>query len=308
VLICCSYNSSVYASVYTADYLIVMTTEDMLANNAPSRSLGIDANDPLNQNHTIPGSLEVYGDFLYLSNDTLGRLSSNLYNSAIANNLTRLTASECINNYASAFPTKQGNVILVTNNATQTPYVSAYDTITPLNDVYGGCPARAFDWICNQNMKPGGCTSNPPCSKMRAAIDPDDWRPYGNRIEYCLSQELEEKCNLAINEPIIGVVLAFNLLKCVLLIFTIYRLKAISHTLLTVGDSISSFLQRQDETTKGLCLMSRDDLTGWTNCSQGTVPKPKTLVASKMRWNSAVGGPRWVCLSLLYVFHCTQSH
>jgi hypothetical protein len=44
-------------------------------------------------------------------------------------------------------------------------------------------------------------------------IDPNDWRPFGNNIEYCLSQTIEEKFNMALSEPVIGVVLAFNLLS-----------------------------------------------------------------------------------------------
>ena len=158
MLTCCSYNSSVYSSVYTSDYLIVMATEDSIASNATSHSLGIDSNDPWYYNYSLPGPTYFYGNediLLDITNDTLGILSSNLYASAVAQNLTRLNASECISDYATTFPTKQGNLILVTNNATQTPYVTAYDTIAPLNDVYAGCPAKAFDWICNQEVQPG---------------------------------------------------------------------------------------------------------------------------------------------------------
>ena len=135
---------------------------------------------------------------------------------------------------------------------------------------------------------------------MVTDINPNDWRPFGNKVEYCLSQTIEEKCNLALNEPVIGVVLAFNLLKCLMMFYIICLMKAAPQTLLTVGDSIASFLRQKDETTKDLCLMNRKDLTEWKNSINGTTPKPKTLLAPpRRRWNYVVGASRWVCLIAL---------
>jgi hypothetical protein len=85
----------------------------------------------------------------------------------------------------------------------------------------------------------------------------------------------------------------------------IYRIK--ETPLLTIGDSIASFLQQHDETTKGLCLMSMDQLKEWKNSLGGTIPKPKNLVSSRRRWNSVVGASRWSCLFLPQVLYSCRS-
>lgn len=274
---------------------MVMTTEEMLSSQAPSQ-------EPFGFNSTHnpygPYRDDIDNNIQDITNDTLRALTSNLYASAVAQNLTRLNTSECIKSYATPFPQRQGNLILVANDSTNTPYVAAYDSLFAIDNEGFGCPADPFNWICNQILlqDPRSCDQRPTCLQTVSTIDPDDWRPFkGNKIEYCLSQTIEEKCNLALNEPIIGVVLVFNLVKCILLVWTILLLGKEHSNLMTIGDSIASFIRSPDETTRDMCLMSRDDLKQWKNSS----PTPKPLVTARRRWNSAASKSRWTCLVLL---------
>ena len=277
-----------------------MTTEDVFAKNASSNTLGIDPNNPwLNDTQSVVGYYWPVDDGAMTTNYTLVNVSSALYGSAVAGNLARLNVSECMTTYATTFPTRQGNLILVTNNATWTPFVYVYETMTPVQDMNAGCPAVAFDWICNQLPKQsGGCHASKPCSGRLSELDADDWRPFGNKIEYCLSQVAEEKCSLSLNPPLVIVVIIFNLAKAVLLLITVWTVK--ENPLITIGDSIASFLRSEDKTTKDLCLMGRDELKAWKlSGSQGQKPEPRVYVASRRRWSSVATTGRIVFLTVL---------
>lgn len=148
-----------------------MVTEDVLSADATSHTLGIDPDYPyIDDTQTVVG---YYWNSGLISDYTLVNLSSTMYDSAIAGNLVRLNTSECINRYATTFPTSQGSVILVTNNATQTPFVTVYEAMEPINDKSIGCPARSFDWICAQLSQPAdrGCHSITPCAKRLSELD-----------------------------------------------------------------------------------------------------------------------------------------
>src|ERR1700754_2551985 len=119
-----------------------MITEDALAKNASSTTLGIDPTNPwINDSQSVVGYYWPVADGAMTSDYTLVNVSSTLYGSAVAGNLARLNTSECMTTYATTFPTRQGNLILVTNNATWTPFVYVYETMTPIQDMNAGCPA-----------------------------------------------------------------------------------------------------------------------------------------------------------------------
>lgn len=80
-----------------------MPTEDMLAANTTSKMLDV-------QTLLIPGYGLIPGYDL---------AASRMYASAVAQNLTRLNVSDCINAYATDFQTSRGSLILAIENSTK---------------------------------------------------------------------------------------------------------------------------------------------------------------------------------------------
>lgn len=79
----------------------------------------------------------------------------------------------------------------------------------------------------------------------------------GNRysVDGCLSERVDEKCELVFNLPISLVVIACNVAKIVCMFLTAKEDR--DDVLLKIGDAVASFLKNPDPTTAGHCLMSK---------------------------------------------------
>lgn len=186
----------------------------------------------------------------------------------------------------------------MTQNSTWTPFIYVYQTMDPIQDMGNGCLARAFDWICNQLPVPNGdCMYHKSCAHRLSELDPNDWRPFGNKINYCLSQPGEEKCTLSLNPPLIIVVIIFNLIKAILLVYTVKLVK--DEPLITIGDSIASFLRNADKMTKRTCSMDRKIVSKWQQQGQHNRVEPQVFTARRHRWGSTVTAGRWYLLFAL---------
>jgi hypothetical protein len=278
-----------------------MATPDMLAPNSLSKSLGFDITGRLDTPH--PESSQRSWD-KKAATAIKATVAAKLYESAISQRLSRLDVTDCINAYATSFPTTLRSLILVTANSTNLPYAIGYQSMVPLNDAAAHCSTSAFHWICNQLNPPqrtdsrDDCLGRPICAEQRKKLNPGDWRPFGDQIEYCLAEAVDQKCNLGLNPSLIGVVIAFNLIKALLLAWTFYKVK--EKPLITIGDAVGSFLERTDNTTKGLCLMENRDLSDWEAYGKGEgQPLPKTLSRTRRHWASIVSKKRWFLLLLV---------
>ncbi|ODM21052.1 hypothetical protein SI65_04105 [Aspergillus cristatus] len=120
-------------------------------------------------------------------------------------------------------------------------------------------------------------------------------------VDYCLSQKVEEECQLLFSLPICIIVILCNIVKIVCMFMTAHDPR--KEIFLTVGDAISSFLNRPDMTTEGNCLLSKN-LVSMGRSSWERSSKPAKLQPRKKRWRDAVGGPFFAvtivfCLLLL---------
>lgn len=230
-------------------------------------------------------------------NYTFFDLSTEMIQLARAGNLRKMDVAECIRNYAVAFPTNQGNVILVTENSTSSPTVYVNLAMQPIQDMYAGCPSSPSPWICNQLSRGGGCHYTP-CLQRLSELDAQDWRPFGDKIEYCLSQDVPEKCSLALSYPIIIVVIVFNFAKLLLLICTIWICS--EQPLITFGDAVSSFLENEDLTTRDAYQIGKCDAEDWdSSSSSNRQSRDQAHKRGQRKWRSAISTGRWVSLLIL---------
>jgi hypothetical protein len=154
-----------------------------------------------------------------------------------------------------------------------------------------------------------------------------DYRP-NVTISHCMAKVADQQCQLYFSLPICLAVIGCNIAKVFCMILaarTNYR-----EILLTIGDALSSFLDKPDVTTKGRCFLSRSQMTrgprAWnpdTNGSTDRIPlndilanrrsrqtSYPALLPKKKLWWQAASWMRWTITLLLCVHsqtNCTCS-
>lgn len=120
-------------------------------------------------------------------------------------------------------------------------------------------------------------------------------------FDYCLSERVDEKCQLYFNPPICLVVILCNVVKVICMFLTIHGNK--KRILLTIGDAISSFLSRPDITTQGECLLSASEINSRHSSKIFFSQKNDTaLLPKRKRWAQAVSSIYWMAMIALYVY------
>lgn len=125
-----------------------------------------------------------------------------------------------------------------------------------------------------------------------------DWKPYGNRIDYCVVEQVEEFCELQFSFSIALAVIISNVVKvaCIAMTLSIYRSHA---ALVTVGDVVATYLDEPDPTTRDRCLYSRQLIESrWekeiNSRQQARKPVPERYDAKEERWKRAPSEDRWI--------------
>lgn len=113
-------------------------------------------------------------------------------------------------------------------------------------------------------------------------------------VQYCLSEPMEEHCQMQFSVTIMSIVIICNLLKAVCMLLALIRQR--SQPLVTLGDAIQTFLQRADSAIAGICLA---DKSGFI--SRTWIPRPKAWNIRQRRWLSSAGMKRWLTYNILYV-------
>ena len=156
----------------------------------------------------------------------------------------RLNAEDCRRDYSTQYVSARGNLLLVQEMAASN---AAYRIIShPL--LY-----PSYMWACPWN-------SARPCNPYSKTEVPniESWKPYGNTVLYCWSRKVEENCKVGFSLYFAITVMICNLIKVIAMFLTwkTHRQKA----LITLGDALESFLDKEDNTTRGLCTYSADQI------------------------------------------------
>jgi len=175
-------------------------------------------------------------------------------------------------------------------------YFSASDTQNPdqAGDIYR--------WICSDNPEwwsyPG---PRKRCTELIDSIKsaPKDWKVGYTKtypVDYCLSEKAEPHCKLQFTLGIAILVTLLNLFKAILIFYTAIGIK--ENPLLTMGDAVASFLEKRDETTKGMCLLSVSDVKS----HRGYFPAgPKEWTGKVRRWKDVTSRTRRLVTFAMYV-------
>lgn len=321
-----SWNSSVFSTIQTNEYTVVIGTRDFLDNGT---TVCTGNSSALNGENNAYGS---YGDV----NCSVVDFIRNGFN---AQNYTEMSLSGLINTYASDFVVGHRNVILIMNTSSPdvnyfmwppTTFESELDVSNETN-LYEYCWPSAstlpaylknsntsnstlisifnpqlsdsfvsasnganqavyptYQWLCNYYTINGSCTA-------RAANNfGNTWlvTPALYPIETAYSENTPPLCKLEYASLLVGIVLLCNAIKTICMALTAWKLWRLDNPILvTAGDAASSFLERPDHTTQGYCLMDRSSVKAWKKRKIGVkmYRPPKNL-----RFFRAASILRWI--------------
>jgi hypothetical protein len=128
----------------------------------------------------------------------------------------------------------------------------------------------------------------------RSALEKSVWKLRGFEVAYCLSLPVEEKCELQFSVDILLIVIGCNLIKLVCMLMTLWTMN--SPALVTLGDSINSFLRCPDDSTKEMCLTSMKTMEKgeWKRRR-----KAENWKSQRLFWFSAVSLTRGISTNIL---------
>ncbi|KAK5047311.1 hypothetical protein LTR84_006833 [Exophiala bonariae] len=288
------FNSSFFSSIASMNYSSVLATPGFLQGDRFD----------LNSTKYVTGS---YGSSAY-TEQALTRLQEEVMTNRTQ--FERLENAACILAYANDLITNRRSVIMVTSDDSPRANGSVLSFTTGVTAMP---QSYSYDWICPLPPAPYYTWQSPyyscPEQITRGLIDPEHWTPFNVTVQYCLSQKVEEQCGFHANIAIIWTVVICNIVKVLIMVFLAYS-RGLETPLLTVGDSVASFMTKPDPTTedsgpttiravkalktkKGSDpskIWSSDKLAGW---------QP----SNRLRWFHAVSIPRW-CFTLTYLTAC----
>lgn len=165
--------------------------------------------------------------------------------------LERLENEDCIIAYGQAYLSSRRNLLLVSAsqqaNSTSAIYHSEVNNPSSL-DLQNVCAPDPVTWMCPDFQ----CTE--PCINRLQELknDPSAWNPFDRKVDYCLSEVVDQRCQLHFSLPIAVTVIVFNLVKALMMLGLIVG----SHEprIHTVGDAIRTYLTKSDPRTANCCL------------------------------------------------------
>jgi hypothetical protein len=240
-----SYNSVVFASTGTNLYHPILIRDSLLKLDPSINPYGSESL-PWSDVHTAYSSINPdLGRHVYDWRPEAMRLRK-LYSEG---QLERLENHDCMKSYAVQYQAK-GSLFLVTNNET-------------LNENFSkglGGPWTKQNWICRDNSCDNSYNSS--TDTRRLWQHPETWEFDSIRVAYCLAEVPPERCRLQLSLPLAIIVVFFNSLKAMCMVTLLFGLAGkLDHApIMNIGDTVASFLDRPDVSTKNMGLAASVDL------------------------------------------------
>lgn len=260
-----SYNTAVFASTNANEYNYIIVTENFL-----------EVNDRANNSIGRPWLVKQ-------------SILDSMHAAAVNGSLLQLNNSACMARYANTLVSDARNVLLVTTdtNPNYTCLASSF------YEIYADLP---YAWLCGADWSTDPYYDNTPvCTLSTAQAGASNWTVLQHPISYCLIQETEEQCSLQFSLVIMIAVILANAMKATIMFLTWWKFR--TPTLVTLGDTIASFLDNPDQTTDGICLTTRRDIGNGKGPWKNEVAKP--WIAKRYFWFKAASVKRWLTCNIL---------
>ncbi len=215
----------------------------------------------------------------------------------------RLSARDCMQAYSTQYVSARGDLLLVQNSqgADYSPDGNRNYSYAGYSEImgppYASLPTTypSYDWVC------------PSANRTICNPGPDLWNVNGSIVQYCWSEKAKENCQVRFSLYFAITVIICNLVKAISMFMTLKTHN--QGALITFGDAIESFLDKEDVTTRGLSIYSADRihlLWNWIDIeskwvSKLSLPCEKILMEMKSKhwepkrwyWASAATRKRW---------------
>ena len=195
----------------------------------------------------------------------------------------RLNAQDCIQAYSTQYVSTRGDLLLV-QDSPGADYYKAW-SILPYLSLPTTYPS--YEWTYEADEKcpyPSGYNSS--CKP-----DPNDWKPYGNTVQYCWSEKAKQNCQVHFSLYFAIIVVICNLVKVISMFMTFKTHK--HEALITLGDAIESFLDQEDVTTRGLSIYPTDRIQFLWNREVNTSKTLSRLNLSSEKLLLAMNSKQW---------------
>ena len=248
--------------------------------------------------------------------DLQSTVQSMQVNAGNSSRFTRIDALRCILTYDELLGNRSDFIMISTTTPKSNNSLLAYGMSTSATwDIGYPLCSDGGQFDC-------GRLAEMPKDEQMEAIQ--NWNIGGHKIDYCLSSQRSTKdlCGVEYSYSIMlstslppnyyaqlaegahlhgaSAVCIINLLKCILISYTwFYHSSPKDRPLTNVGDAICSFLQDPDKTTRGLGIVSKQQIS--KNDSIWRRPGAHEYQYKRTRWFHAVSWRRWVFCIGLYV-------
>ena len=230
-----SYNSALYSTTLTNEYLALEVSQGFLQNH------------PFN---TTKAAIGLGGAAVAFPFDKdIADIALELQSKALSGRLLNMSLDDCVSAYASSIMTQYSNAVVVTDRDDNADSGSILELTFQVHT-----PKKSnFETI----RDPYECISQ--ASPNQA--DPK-WYHLGFKgpnptFQYCLIQEIDTVCTIELSTAIMILIIACNCAQ--LSSFLLILWKKSRSTLVTLGDAISSFLQQPSMTSPLLGPISDND-------------------------------------------------
>lgn len=322
------YNSAVFSSTVTMAFPIVSVNEayiDAAMRNQDPKENAISALDYAQHNETIHyEGISTTTGLPY--NETFNsdhyprsvKGSDDYLRTRFADALFKeLNVRDCMDAYSQNFITSRGGLFIVLdipNSDANTTAPAVFDRAASWTGSQF-CKSDRYAWICDQtghntcgdsgraaNRPSSVFTSQESCELQYDALireNATNWRPMVDEypVKKCFSEVVEEQCKLQASIHLMSVVLFLNFAKAVIMWLAIKWMKGFP--LLTLGDAVASFLDRPDEGTKDMCLVTRKEATHEMVWLGRISERPRAYRGTRERWRMGAGKIRQILIVVL---------
>ncbi|KAJ5520793.1 hypothetical protein N7463_001246 [Penicillium fimorum] len=231
-----------------------------------------------------------------------------LFNLAANGTAGHLQASECVDGFAQTFQKAYSKVLLVTDDVKGNDsyaYIYTNPVFNPHEYKVGS--VGPYDWLCPGGLgRPDFNCNISSIPDIKSHITGNTWTISGYKIDYCLVEELPQRCKLQYSFTTTMIVIIFNIGKAGILFYIWFHTPDTDTPILTIGDAIATFLRRPDWCTEGGCLLSHDNVRHLRDASPGAfknrlLKETGPFSEKRRRWGSAPSTRRWKFSIFLWV-------
>ncbi|KAF2871414.1 hypothetical protein BDV95DRAFT_606853 [Massariosphaeria phaeospora] len=268
------YNSVVFSSIASNGYSVFSVSQSFIDD---PECFHCDKFQDLVQSHGI----RTYPNFI-----------QSLHQDARDGTLERLENAECIDEYAQTIQSNRRNLLLVAgDDKYPSPNQNPRFNNTKVFNADQSYPADflyPYRWLCSGLEHSPSNSDECVESLLEVKKNPQTWK-IGSRegytqvtypIDYCLSERPNSHCKLQFSLPIAVLVIVLNALKAAVIFYTVFGVE--EDPLLTVGDAVSSFMEKEDMVTRDMCLLTMKDVKR-SEYRFSTLPKQWTKTTPRWR-------------------------